>query len=73
MNYAIERRMHLIDFLLAYYGYVQRDALMNYSGISQAQASLDLTMYREMADGNMTYNASAKRWERSDTFARLYE
>jgi len=73
MNYAIERRMLLIDFLLAYYGYVQRDALMNYSGISMAQASLDIAMYREMADGNMEYNASTKRWERSATFARVYE
>jgi hypothetical protein len=73
MNHAIERRMVLIDFLLAYYGYVQRDALMNYSGISKPQASVDLAMYRELADGNMEYNASAKRWERSATFARLYE
>ena len=72
MNYAIEQRLVLIDFLLAHYGFVRRDALMDHYGISRPQVSHDFNLYRLRAPENMTYNHTAKRWERSETFKRLY-
>lgn len=72
MNYAIEQRLRLIDFLLGHYGYVRREMLMDYYGISIAQASLDLKAYREKRPENTHYDSSQKRWAKSSTFIRLY-
>lgn len=73
MNYAVQQRIRMIDFLLKHYGYMQREMLLDYFGISMPCASRDIRDYNEQAPGNTTYNPRAKRWERSTTFKPLYE
>lgn len=73
MNYAIEQRLRLIDFLLAHYGAVGRDELVDYFGISGAQVTRDFAQYRQLNPGNMVLNTHSGRWVRSDTFKRVYE
>lgn len=72
MNYAIEQRMRLIDFLLGHYGTIQRAALADYFGISIPQASKDLSVYNKLAPANMKYDAVEKCYRRTDQFKRIY-
>jgi len=72
LNYAVEQRLRLIDFLLAYYGSVGRQELCDYFGIAAAQATRDFAQYLKLAPSNMLLNNSSKKWVRSDTFKRLY-
>jgi hypothetical protein len=71
-NYAIAQRLRLIDFLVEHYGYINRATLMDYFGISTPQASKDIAEYMELAPHNLVYNMGAKRYEKTDRFARLY-
>lgn len=71
MKYAIDQRMHLIDFLLAHYGTINRAALEDFFGISTPQASLDLKEYMRRAPGNLEYDRSAKTYRRAPGFRRL--
>lgn len=72
MTYAIEQRIRMLDFLLARYGWVHREALQDFFGISIAQASLDIKRYIWLAPENITYNLNAKRYEVTATFERFY-
>jgi len=72
MNYAIEQRLRLIDFLLNHYGSVSRSELTDYFGIAAAQATRDFSQYNKLAPGNALINQSSKKWVRSDTFGRLF-
>lgn len=72
MNYAIEQRLRLIDFLLYHYGVVSRAELTDYFGIAGAQASRDFAQYNKLAPTNALINQSSKKWVRSDTFKRLF-
>jgi hypothetical protein len=73
MNYAVEQRLRLIDFLLAHYASVGREEIEDYFGISGAQVTRDFQMYIKLAPANMLLNNSSRRWVRSDTFKRVYE
>lgn len=72
LSYAVEQRIRFIDFLFAHYGYVRREFLMDYFGLSIASASLDIQRYIRMTEVNVFYNASAKRYESTKAFKRLY-
>lgn len=73
MNYAVEQRLRMIDFLLAYFGSVGRPELEDYFGIGGATVTRDFQLYNQQAPGNMVLNTHSKRWVRSDTFKRVYE
>jgi predicted DNA-binding transcriptional regulator YafY len=72
MNYAVEQRLRLIDFLLHNYGSVSRCELIDFFGISEATATRDFALYADMAPGNALLNQSKKRWVKSSTFKRVY-
>jgi len=72
MTYAIEQRVRMLDFLLASYGWVHREFLMNYFGISIAQASLDIKRYIWLAPENISYNVNSKRYEVTGAFERFF-
>lgn len=72
MNYAVEQRLRMIDFLLFHYGNVARVELIDFFGIGEATATRDFTLYNGAAPGNALFNKKSKRWVRSDTFERLY-
>lgn len=68
LNYAIEQRLRLIDFLLEHYGHVGRPQLCAFFGISTPCASADIALYNEGSPGNAAYDFSLKRWVRTETF-----
>lgn len=72
MPYAKAQRMRMIDFLLAHYGTLNREALCDFFGISTPQASHDITDYKLLAPKNISYSASEKAYRRTDQFVRLY-
>lgn len=72
MNYAQEQRLHLIDFLLLHYGFLQREQLVDFFAVSPATATRDLTLYDKMRPGGMAYNTVAKRWERTMSFRQMF-
>lgn len=72
MNYAVEQRLRMIDFLLHYYGSVARAELIDFFGIGSSTATRDFALYAEKAPGNALVNQMSKRWVKSDTFKRLY-
>lgn len=72
MNYAQEQRLHLIDFLLLHYGFLQREQLIDFFAVSPATATRDLTLYDKMRPGGMIYNTVGKRWERTMSFRQMF-
>ncbi len=73
MKYAVEQRLRLIDFLIKHYGTLNRDALMDYFGISQPQASRDIADYIALAPGNIEYDRTAKHYVRGPNFVRVFQ
>ena len=72
MNLALQTRLRFIDFLLAHYGTLNRSAIMDFFGLSQPQASLDIQAYLEHAPGNMAYDRTAKCYRRAEGFVRAW-
>lgn len=72
MNYAVEQRVRMIEFLLVHYNSIGREQLVDYFGISEPQASRDFRLYKELAPDNMILNESSKRYVKLDTFKRIY-
>jgi hypothetical protein len=72
MTYAVQLRIRMIDFLFAQYGWMHREAIMDYFGVSIAQASLDIKTYMNIAPQNIVYNLNAKRYEATQNFTRVY-
>lgn len=72
ISYALEQRYRFIDFLLDHYGFVNRSVLMDYFGLTVCTASADLAGYSRLAPGQMAYNVSTKRYEKTPTFNRYY-
>ena len=70
--YAVEQRLRLIDFLLSHYGTLNRGAIMDFFGVSQAQAALDIRDYLLIAPANAFYDKSAKTYRKADGFARVW-
>lgn len=54
-------------------GYLIRKDIMNAFGISQAQASYDISEWRRENKGKMFYNPSRKRYERADIYLKYLE
>lgn len=72
LNYARLQRMHFIDFIVDHYGFIQRKHLMDYFGIASAQATRDITMYREQWPDNLEYAVVAKSWAKGSKFKRVF-
>lgn len=65
-------RLRFIDTIAATYGYINRKTVVDYFGVSEPQASLDMTTYRELAPDNLLYDLSLKRYNVSGDFKRLF-
>jgi predicted DNA-binding transcriptional regulator YafY len=72
MNASLARRLRFIDFQLDHYGSINRAALMDYFGLSPAQASRDIKAYKEAAPGNMTFDEGSKIYLRSHAYTRSF-
>lgn len=67
------QRLRLIDILLDHCGSVNRQALIDYFGISEAQASRDIRDYLKLAQGNATYDTLTKSHVRGLRFIRVWK
>ena len=72
MQYAIEQRLRLIDFLLFQYGKVNRNALIDYFGTGHATATRDFAEYKKLYPGNIIFDEQSKMYLKSPNFERAY-
>lgn len=72
INYAVEQRLRMIDFLLFHYKRINRSVIMDYFGISAPQASLDIQAYLVMAGDGVRYDKTNKCYVTTPTFVRQY-
>lgn len=68
IRWGVEQRLEFIEFRLFWEGGINRGDIIEMFGVSVPQASRDLTMYQEVAPGNVDYDKSAKRYIPSQTF-----
>src|SRR4030042_6041184 len=68
MRWGVEQRLEFIDFKLYWEGEINRRDLRENYGISNPQASADLSKYIEMAPMNMDYDRSAKYYFATPNF-----
>ena len=73
MNYAVEQRLRMIEFLVDHFGFIRRKHLTDYFGIGEACASRDIKEYNKKAPHNLLYNEASRKWIKSDTFERVYK
>lgn len=69
MTYTQTERLRMLDCLLANYGSVGREMLIDWFGVSPACASRDLALYREIRPANVYFCDDTKKWHRSASFA----
>ena len=69
LRWGAEQRLEFIEFQLFWEGTINRSDITARFGVSVPQASNDLTLYRELAPGNLEYDASAKRYMTTPGFA----
>lgn len=72
MNYAVENRLRLIDFLLERYGHVGRNEVCAFYGVSQPQATRDFSLYKKQRPDNVTYNPTTRCYQKTETFRPLF-
>ncbi len=68
LRWGVERRLEFIEFRLFWEGGINRGDIMEFFGVSVPQASKDLSLYQELAPGNLSYDRSAKRYLASKSF-----
>lgn len=68
IRWGVEQRLEFIEFRLFWEGGINRGDIIEMFGVSVPQASRDLTMYQEVAPGNVDYDKSAKRYIPSQAF-----
>lgn len=72
VRWGVERRLEFIEFRLLWEGGVNRSDIRNAFGVSEPQASKDLTLYQERAPGNAVYDKTARRYVASEGFQSAY-
>jgi predicted DNA-binding transcriptional regulator YafY len=70
--WEVQRRLDFIDANLAREKPLRKKDLMDYFGISVAQASKDIVAYQK-AGGKLTYNKKSKSYMPSRAFKPLYD
>ncbi|WP_022673620.1 WYL domain-containing protein [Novosphingopyxis baekryungensis] len=72
LRWGEERRLEFIEFRLGWEGGVRRGDIRSLFGVSEPQASKDLTEYQKRAPNNAIYDASAKRYVASPSFEPVF-
>lgn len=72
IRWAARKRLELIEMELFWSGRVNRQTLMEKTGISKAQASADLAQYKKLADDNLIYNLTEKTYQVTPAFSPLF-
>lgn len=69
---GVERRLEFIEFRLYWEGGVNRADITGGFGVSQPQASNDLTQYQRRAPDNIRYDTSQKRYVPTPAFEPVF-
>lgn len=72
LKWSVRQRLEFLENHLYWRGQINRKTIMDETGVSKAQASLDLTLYKKHAHNNLTYSLSDKTYYISDRFKPLY-
>lgn len=72
ISQAQRERLFHIDFKLRFLGEVSRADLVNRFGIKAAAATRDLSLYKEVAPGNLEYDTKAKIYTAATKFSPLF-
>ena len=72
ISWGQDRRLQFIDFRLRWSGQLNRTDLTEYFGISIPQASLDVSLYSSLAQGNLEYDRGTKAYLTGTRFQPLY-
>lgn len=68
LKWGVQQRLTFLEDHLYWQGQISRKAIMDKTGVSKAQASLDLALYKKNAPENLTYSLSDKTYYLSDNF-----
>ena len=66
-------RLFHIDFKLRFLGAINRNDLVTRFGIKAAAATRDISLYKEVAPKNLTYNTKVKSYTQTNTFKPVFE
>lgn len=72
ITWGQDRRLQFIDFRLRWSGQLNRTDLTEYFAISIPQASLDVSLYSSLAEGNLEYDRGTKAYLTGQRFQPLY-
>lgn len=72
ISQAQRERLFFIDFKLRFLGLINRNDLAARFGIKAAAATRDISLYRELAPENLTYDTKAKAYIGADPFKPLF-
>lgn len=73
LSQAQRDRLAFIELRLRFVGDLQRQDLVKRFGIKTAAATRDMNLYRELAPGNVSYDASGKRYVLPAGFQPLFD
>lgn len=65
LKWGVRKRLEFIEFRLFWYGRLNRPDLADAFGISSQQATNDISLYQQIADGNCSYDAKQKTYLRN--------
>lgn len=68
IRWGTERRLEFIEFRVYWEGGIRRADLTETFGVSVPQASSDLSLYQELAPGNIGYDSSEKKYVATGEF-----
>lgn len=73
LSFTQRDRLAYVDLRARFLGSVQRQDLVERFGIKTAAATRDLSLYREMAPENLTFDSKSKAYKRTKSFGPLFE
>lgn len=71
-RWETRQRLLFIESRLYWNGRINRSEIISFFGISMPQASADLTLYQELAPGNMVYDKSGKTYRAGVPFGPIF-
>jgi len=66
-------RLRNLEVLVEHYGYANRSMMAELHGLSEAQTSKDISLYKELNPESCFYNRATRRIERLSNFKRIIE
>ena len=73
LGFAQKQRLAYIDFCLLFKGVIYRQDLIKRFEVGLSAGSRDFSIYKELAPGNLSYDASEKRYFQTPEFKPLFE